>query len=378
MECGLTDEFLSEFEPLNSDERQYSSTSAHSVVVVRRHTKSQLCVAIKRISKRMISGGSNSAAFHREIAILQQLDHPFIAKFFGVVEDSDYISIIMEHVPKGTLENYIVKYGSLGNDVAQKFFVQLLCCVDYIHCQHVIHRDIKPDNVLLDTNYNIKLIDFGLSNKYSSQSPLKTRVGTPCYASPEIFRNTKYTKAADIWSLGVTLYRMVTGCLPFYSTDFQELCNMVCYQQVYIPGYVDSSCADLIQRMLNKDGSKRIDIDSIKRHPWVRQCKLSRILDNDNMNVLITNPLYQISTFESSSTSDMEIISFMDKCGYDTSQLKNYSIYRDENEVFATYKILKTKYVTRNLQIYLQEIEKNSCNYPNAETTRHSTNFHFY
>lgn len=370
MECGITKEFLREFEPINEDDKA-TGCGTYSVVVVRRHKKSKILVAIKQIKKYLVFGNQINTKFTREISILKQLDHPFVSKFFGVVEDEEKLSIIMEYVPKGTLEDYIKQYGSLNNDVAQKFFVQLVACLDYLHKNHFMHRDLKPENILLDANYNIKLIDFGLSNTYSTQSPLKTRVGTPCYAAPEIFKNTKYTKAADIWSLGIVLYKMVTGILPFYSKEFQELSNKVCYDKLFIPNNVDSNCADLLIRMLKKDGNERIEINDIKKHPWVNQCKLSKIFYDETNNKPFSDSKYHIFQFNPNSVIDQEIKKKLDSFGYDTSQIENYIKNRDDNEIFATYKILKTEYVTNNLKDYLQELEKN----PNKNTQHEITTF---
>lgn len=189
-----------------------------------------------------------------------------------MIENNDYLYLIMEYCSGGELFQHIVKNRRLKEEESCKLFAQILSGIDYIHKLGVCHRDLKPENLLLDHNNNIKLVDFGLSNLYKDGERLKTACGSPCYAAPEMIRGEKYHGlGADIWSAGVILYAMVCGYLPFEDQNTKKLYQKIIKAEYKMPNFLTENCQDLIAMILNPDPEKRFTIKDIRNHPWYNQ-----------------------------------------------------------------------------------------------------------
>ena len=142
--------------------------------------------------------------------------------------------------------------------------------IEYLHKIKVCHRDLKPENLLLDANMNIKIVDFGLSNTYKQEKDtLKTACGSPCYASPEMIAGKRYNGLdTDLWSLGVILYAMTVGYLPFEDSDTNKLYKKILSCEYLVPGYVDKQAKDMMKHIMQSDPKQRYKIKDIKAHPW--------------------------------------------------------------------------------------------------------------
>ena len=141
-----------------------------------------------------------------------------------IIETPKQLFLIMEHAPNGELFDHIVDKGRLTEKEACHFLAQILDGMEYIHKLYFVHWDLKPENLLLDHNNNIKIVDFGLSNIYTEGELLKTACGSPCYAAPEMVAGKSYTPSCvDIWSSGIILYAMICGYLPFEDPDTAQL-----------------------------------------------------------------------------------------------------------------------------------------------------------
>ena len=156
-----------------------SGTFASVLLGVHQVTKTR--VAIKRIPKNNFNDANGEARFQREVNLIRGLDHPFIAEFYDVLEDESNYFIIMEFVENGNMLDYVNTNGELHEPQARHFFCQLISVLEYLHeVKKIAHRDLKAENVLLDKNFNIRLIDFGLSNMFTEDNPfLKTACGSP-------------------------------------------------------------------------------------------------------------------------------------------------------------------------------------------------------
>lgn len=234
------------------------------------HIPTRLPVAIKVISKDfIISDPYNRERTRREVETLKKADHPFIAKFYDHFEDPNYEYLVEELGTNGTLVDYANTH-IISEDEARKFFVQLLSALEYVHdTLKIVHRDIKAENVLLDKNFNARLIDFSLCNSFQN-GMLRTACGSLFYASPEIVEGRPYSTPTDIWSLGVLLFAMVVGTLPFYDPNQKRLAQKILYGQPVMPPVVSDQLADLLGKMLAKNPDERATIRQIKAHPWVR------------------------------------------------------------------------------------------------------------
>jgi serine/threonine protein kinase len=209
-----------------------------------------------------------------EIDMMRKLQHPHIIKLLDVVThpDTGALCPVMEYAPNGDLLRRLNnQLQPLYESQAKQLFAQLVSAVEYLHSINVVHIDIKPENMLLDSNGNLKVGDFGLSCTCTPGSLLYYECGTQLYWSPEIFTHRPYDgRSADIWAMGVVLYAMVTRQFPWKGTNE---CEQVAHAQrgeYQLPEYLSAECSHLIKRMLVVAPAQRATIAEIKQHPWLR------------------------------------------------------------------------------------------------------------
>lgn len=237
---------------------------------VNRYTKER--VAIKVLEKKNMTEVELQRA-RREIEIMTKLSetrHPNITKLLYSQETEHCFYLVQEYIPHGELLTYILKNKKLCEEEAHQFFLQILSAIECCHSNKIVHRDIKHQNILLDSTNNIKLIDFGFSSFLEEGTPQTTFCGTPAYAAPEILLGKPYDAAkADMWSLGIVLYSMLVGDFPFKSLIQIMTGN---YPE---PEFVSEECKDLLRGLLTIDSRSRISLDEVRKHRWV--CNLNTI-----------------------------------------------------------------------------------------------------
>uniref|UniRef100_A0A8D0A5H5 non-specific serine/threonine protein kinase n=1 Tax=Sander lucioperca TaxID=283035 RepID=A0A8D0A5H5_SANLU len=240
-----------------------------AVVKLARHKVTKTQVAIKIIDKTRLNP-SNLEKIYREVQIMKLLNHPHIIKLYQVMETKDMLYIVTEYAKNGEMFDHLTSNGRMSEDEARKKFWQILTAVDYCHRHHIVHRDLKTENLLLDANMNIKLADFGFGNFYNAGEPLSTWCGSPPYAAPEVFEGKEYEgPQLDIWSLGVVLYVLVCGSLPFDGPSLPTLRQRVTEGRFRIPFFMSQDCENLIRKMLVVDPARRINMAQIKQHRWM-------------------------------------------------------------------------------------------------------------
>jgi hypothetical protein len=208
----------------------------------------------------------------REISIMKLLNHPNVIRLYEVIDSEIFLFLVMEYAAGGEIMDFIVTHGKLKERDARRIFRQVVEAIDYCHEVHVIHRDLKAENLLLDSQLGIKLIDFGLSNRWAPGELLKTFCGSPTYTAPELIKRQQYEgPEVDLWSLGVLLYVLVCGSLPFDGNTFQELFTKIINGQYSVPDHVSPECRDLIGRMLVVNPKQRATLDQVREHPWTRE-----------------------------------------------------------------------------------------------------------
>ncbi|XP_062862448.1 serine/threonine-protein kinase SIK1 [Trichomycterus rosablanca] len=240
-----------------------------AVVKLARHKVTKTQVAIKIIDKTRLNP-SNLEKVYREVQIMKLLNHPHIIKLYQVMETKDMLYIVTEYAKNGEMFDYLTSNGRMSEPEARRKFWQILTAVDYCHRHHIVHRDLKTENLLLDADMNIKLADFGFGNFYNAGEPLSTWCGSPPYAAPEVFEGKEYEgPQLDIWSLGVVLYVLVCGSLPFDGDSLPALRQRVTEGRFRIPFFMSEDCENLIRKMLVVDPAKRIGVAQIKQHRWM-------------------------------------------------------------------------------------------------------------
>ncbi|CAE1319142.1 SIK2 [Acanthosepion pharaonis] len=202
---------------------------------------------------------------------MKLLKNPHIIRLYQVMETKNMLYLVTEYAPNGEIFDYIAQNGRMSESEARKKFWQILSAVEYCHNMRVVHRDLKAENLLLDANMNIKIADFGFANFYKPSEQLNTWCGSPPYAAPEVFEGKKYLgPQIDIWSLGVVLYVLVCGALPFDGENLQTLRNRVLSGRFRIPFFMSTECEHLIRKMLLLDPAKRYTISQVRNHEWIQ------------------------------------------------------------------------------------------------------------
>ncbi|KAM5227059.1 serine/threonine-protein kinase SIK2 isoform 2-T2 [Hipposideros larvatus] len=240
-----------------------------AVVKLGRHRITKTEVAIKIIDKSQLDA-VNLEKIYREVQIMKMLDHPHIIKLYQVMETKNMLYLVTEYAKNGEIFDYLANHGRLNESEARRKFWQILSAVDYCHGRKIVHRDLKAENLLLDNNMNIKIADFGFGNFFKNGELLATWCGSPPYAAPEVFEGQQYEgPQLDIWSMGVVLYVLVCGALPFDGPTLPILRQRVLEGRFRIPYFMSEDCEHLIRRMLVLDPSKRLTIAQIKEHKWM-------------------------------------------------------------------------------------------------------------
>jgi serine/threonine protein kinase len=218
------------------------------------HVSTQLPVAIKVVPKTSVDSEAAQTHLIREITLMRQINHPFIASLFHVSEDSTNYYLVMEFADCGSLRDRINLLGQLNETESRHYFCELVWVIEYLHSEiHIAHRDLKCENILFDRYDNIRVIDFGLSRVCDKRETMLTVCGSPAYTAPEIIQSQPYTKAADIWSLGVVLYGMTVGYLSFNHQDVPILLRMIVNDTISYPDRLTPALRDVLQRLLRKE-----------------------------------------------------------------------------------------------------------------------------
>ncbi|ESW18853.1 hypothetical protein PHAVU_006G076200 [Phaseolus vulgaris] len=231
-------------------------------------------VAIKMIDKDKIMKTGQVEQIRREISVMRLARHPNIIQLFEVMANKKKIYFVMEYAKGGELFNKVAK-GKLKEDVAHKYFKQLINAVDFCHSRGVFHRDIKPENILLDENGNLKISDFGLSALVESKRQdglLHTPCGTPAYVAPEVIKRKGYdgTKA-DIWSCGIVLFVLLAGYLPFHDPNLIEMYRKISKAELKCPNWFPPEVCKLLGMMLDPNPETRIPISNIREYCWFKK-----------------------------------------------------------------------------------------------------------
>ncbi|KYM80216.1 Maternal embryonic leucine zipper kinase [Atta colombica] len=227
-------------------------------------------VAIKIMEKTAL--GEDLPRVKVEVEALKTLLHQHICRLYQVIETESHYFMVMEYCSGGELFDHIVEKNKLSESDSRRFFYQIVSAVAYMHSLGYAHRDLKPENVLLDKDENLKLIDFGLcaKPKMGIQAHLYTSCGSPTYAAPELIMGKKYLGSeVDIWSMGVLLYALLCGFLPFDDNNLENLYKKILSGKYEEPYWLSNNSKMLIKSMLQIDPAKRITIHELCRHPWI-------------------------------------------------------------------------------------------------------------
>ncbi|XP_022605760.1 MAP/microtubule affinity-regulating kinase 3 isoform X11 [Seriola dumerili] len=298
-------------------------------VKLARHILTGREVAIKIIDKTQLNPNSLQKLF-REVRIMKILNHPNIVKLFEVIETERTLYLVMEYASGGEVFDYLVAHGRMKEKEARAKFRQIVSAVQYCHQKHIVHRDLKAENLLLDADMNIKIADFGFSNEFTLGNKLDTFCGSPPYAAPELFQGKKYDgPEVDVWSLGVILYTLVSGSLPFDGQNLKELRERVLRGKYRIPFYMSTDCENLLKRFLVLNPAKRGTLEQIMKDRWINAG-----FEEDELKPY-TEPELDIT--------DQKRIDVMVGMGYNLEEIQDSLAKMKYDEITATYLLLGRK-----------------------------------
>uniref|UniRef100_A0A3P8QNG6 non-specific serine/threonine protein kinase n=1 Tax=Astatotilapia calliptera TaxID=8154 RepID=A0A3P8QNG6_ASTCA len=278
-------------------------------------------------SDGVFDGLSRFSQLFREVRIMKMLNHPNIVKLFEVIETEKTLYLVMEYASGGEVFDYLVAHGRMKEKEARAKFRQIVSAVQYCHQKCIVHRDLKAENLLLDADMNIKIADFGFSNEFTLGNKLDTFCGSPPYAAPELFQGKKYDgPEVDVWSLGVILYTLVSGSLPFDGQNLKELRERVLRGKYRIPFYMSTDCENLLKKFLILNPSKRGSLEQIMRDRW--------------MNVGYEEEELKPYIEPQPDYKDPRRTDIMLQMGFSQEEIQDSLVNQKYNDVMATYLLL--------------------------------------
>ena len=363
--------------------REYESLKiigrgAFGEVHVCREIKTGKIYAVKKIKKDILLQKNQIIHIRSEQKFMSKVKSPWIVDLKASFQEDDYLYLVMEFCQGGDFMNLLIKKDILSEDEARFYTAELILAVESIHKLDCIHRDIKPDNILIDKNGHIKLSDFGLAkiSENLGQSPIlynkknkKNRpthqknfscVGTAYYVAPEVLKKTGYSEDIDWWSVGVIFFEMLVGYAPFCSEETKDVCYKVINWKKFlkIPDDIVLSreAEDLIAKMINNSNERlgKNGVEEIKAHPFFKNVNWNNIRNTKAPFIPELKNDYDTKYFESfeyeeefyppvkkfKRRKDIEFLGYTYKEGDELYK----DVYDDEDEIDKCYRDILEKY----------------------------------
>ncbi|KAH9307810.1 hypothetical protein KI387_035721, partial [Taxus chinensis] len=254
-------------------------TGSYGKVVLHRNTKDGKLYALKvlhkyRLSKVRVAPTETALTdVLREVEIMKKVEHPNIVNLIEVIDDpnTDQLCMVLEYVEGRWIFQGSGPAGGIGEDIARRYFRDILQGLIYLHSCNIVHGDIKPENLLVTSDGRVKICDFSVSRMFKGNNDeLRRSPGTPVFTAPECCLGVTYHgKTADVWALGVTLYLMVLGHYPFIGHTLQDIYDKIVRDPLFLPENMNPELTNLLEGLLCKDPNQRMNLDAAARHQWV-------------------------------------------------------------------------------------------------------------
>ncbi len=298
---------------------------------------------MKEISKVKTFLEGNIESLISEFNILKKLHYPLISNLYFSYQDDEFIFLILDYLPGGTLRNYIPDTPpliSIFSETQIKFLISnIILSLDYIHNQGIIHRDLKPENLLFDNEGYLHLTDFGISKIYNSEnSEIFDISGTPGYIPPEIIKREPQNFVSDFFGLGIIVYELIFGKRPFEGKNKDEIAENILNKKINLNEKnmkinFSMDAADFINRLLQKKNKQRLGsrgIDEIKNHKWLEDIDWISIeyknLDTENIGIL--NILKRDQNNDNKNQEDFNFKSEVDKYNNILNKINQDNIFK--------------------------------------------------
>ncbi|CAL4959004.1 unnamed protein product [Urochloa decumbens] len=250
---------------------KYIGEGKFGKVYLAREKQSGYVVALKVTYKAKLDKYRFHAHLRREIEIQSGLDHPNVLRLFAWFHDEERVVLVLEYAARGELYKVLRAAGHFTERTASTYVASLAGALAYCHKKQVIHRDIKPENLLLDIEGRLKIADFGWAAR--SNAKRHTLCGTIDYLAPEMIEKKAHDHAVDNWTLGILCYEFLYGSPPFEADEQDDTLRRIVRVDLTFPSTpcVSSEAKDLISKLLVKDSSKRLSLEDIMKHPWIKK-----------------------------------------------------------------------------------------------------------
>lgn len=297
-------------------------------VKLAKHMTTDRLVAIKIIDKTKLNSKILSKIC-REVILMKQLNHPNIVQLLEVMENESTLYLVLEYASGGELFDYLVVHGCMKEKEARIKFRQMVSAVHYCHSKSIVHRDLKAENMLLNNRMEIKIVDFGFANIFNANSKLNTFCGSPPYAAPELFLGHKYVgPEVDVWSLGVILFTLVSGRLPFDANTLKELKENVLNLRYEFPYFISQDCENLLRKMLVVNPKERASLSTIMEDTWINGGNLPKLM-------AFQEPVEKI--INEKKVNKLKLM------GYEYEEIKSSITEKKFNAIYATYILMSYK-----------------------------------
>lgn len=282
-------------------------------------------VSLTNLAKKVIEN------IESEISIMIKIKHDNIVRLYETIKTDKHICLLIDYCDGEDLNKYIKKNGRISEKQTKIFMTQIASGLHYLHSLNLIHRDLKPHNILLSKNGNIKIADFGFVKDYTENSMFDTLCGSPIYMAPEILQHKKYDAKVDLWSIGIILYEMLSAEPPFTASNHIELLKTIettklKFQKNII---ISTDCINIIESLLVVNPKERISFDDFFNHPFFENYEFEK---KEKVEEIIE---------ETEEIKKSAFIDFIDE---------NYINEKDEKNEFDDLKNFSKKQNSKNLK----------------------------
>ncbi|XP_030006136.1 serine/threonine-protein kinase NIM1 [Sphaeramia orbicularis] len=279
----------------------------------------------------------------REISSMEALQHPNVVRLYEVVDTPSRLYLVVEYAGGGDLHNRICNEGKLCDNTCKITFAQILAAIKYMHNMNIIHRDLKGENILFTTSGCVKVADLGFSTRVSNRNDrLDTFCGSPPYAAPELFRDECYLgPPVDVWAMGVLLFFMVTGTMPFRAETMGKLRRCIMEGQYSVPPWVPGPCQRLIKGILKQVPTERCAVDQMLGCDWLLPVEFPWSLVTPGPSSSLRSLLdSETGSLEEEEEEQEEVRSLLEELGFTSDHLRNNQLKDSRNPVSGVYRIL--------------------------------------
>ena len=265
---------------------KYVNSGAFSAVCLVLNPKTNEKFACKIVSRAMIDQRKILNRFEQELRLTQSFNHPYILKTIDVIYDDKFIYAISEYCPNGDLASYIVSIQACSERQVSRIMKQVLEGLNYLNNKKIVHRDIKPQNILLDKNMDVKICDFGLCHEVLGNQLLRTQCGSPLFAAPEVIEGKRYDGVkSDIWSLGIVCFVMALGYLPWKNGNQIDIYKQICSDDVVIPTTLSPPLQEILGKMLKREPMMRPTPNDLLAMEWFKDDYLESYANGKDQDV---------------------------------------------------------------------------------------------